>query len=73
MKALYVKWIDAKTWTNDWLEDLEIFKLPVCESRGVIIKEDDEAIFLAQTVSEGDYRNIIGILKASIKAEVEIP
>ena len=74
-RALYIKWVDAKTWSNDWLDshDISSFELPMCESRGVLIKEDKDSIFLAQTTSEDENRNIIGIHKGCIKKIKKIP
>jgi len=73
--ALYIKWVDAKTWSNDWVDadDLEGFELPMCESRGAVIKEDSSSIFLAQTTSDEENRNIIGIPKGCILKRKKIP
>jgi len=74
MRALYIKWIDAKTWSNAWLDndDVPNLKLPICESRGELIKEDSVSIFLAQSKSEDEYRNIIGIPKGCILKQRKI-
>jgi len=68
MTAFYIKWVDAQTWSNAWVDTADILglKLPVCESRGEVIKEDATAIYLAQTTSENELRNIIGIPKGFI-------
>jgi len=67
-KIVEVTWIDAKTWSNDWIDghDLSCLTLPVCTSWGMVIKEDKNSIFLSQTASEDDNRNIIGIHRGSI-------
>lgn len=74
MAALYIKWLDAKTWSNAWMDgdDISALKLPITESRGEVIKEDNTAIFLAQSKSEDEYRNIIGIPKGCILKQRKI-
>ena len=72
--VLWIQWIDAKTWCNDWLDhnDIAPFVLPTCESYGFVIKEDKDAIFLSQTLSEDENRNIIGIPKSCILKQKKI-
>ena len=73
MKALYIKWVDAKTWSNDWVEDLKDFKLPVCEVWGALVKETPTEIFLAQCTDGEEHRNIFGIPKGCILKQKKIP
>ncbi len=73
MKALWVQWVDAKTWSCEWIdgEDIKDFKLPVYESMGVVVKEDKDSIFIAQTTGD-EYRNILGIHKGCILKQRKI-
>lgn len=66
-KPVEIQWIDAKTWSNDWLEEQELasFTLPEYMSYGIVVKEDATSIFLAQTIGD-ESRNIIGIHKGCI-------
>ena len=75
MTALYIKWVDAQTWTNAWLDGNELSELalPIYEVRGTVVKETPEAIFLAQCTGESEHRNIFGIPKGSILKRKKIP
>jgi len=68
MTALYIEWIDAKRWGSAYHEGDEIreLKLPVMKSRGEVIMETNNEIFLAQVSGDGEYHNIVGIPKGSI-------
>ena len=68
-----IKWVDAKMWGAGWLnlEDLSQFKLPICISRGKLVKKDNEMLLLNQNeTDDGAIGNLIGIPKGCIK-EIE--
>jgi hypothetical protein len=66
-KLVKIVWKDAKTWSNDWMdeEDRSILVLPEYTTYGIVIKEDVDSLFVAQTVGD-ECRNIIGIHRGSI-------
>ena len=73
-KVLKVTWIDARTWANCWVVEDEIdeFYLREIVSRGSVIKETQQAIYLMQSESEDEYSNLIGIPKGCITDIKEI-
>ena len=68
MKAEYqrknwavVEWVDSSN-AGGWRDEGESFEPVMCRSIGVILKETDEYITLAQTVGDdGKYANIVTI------------
>jgi len=75
MTALYIEWIDAKTWGSAYYgsEEIKELKLPIMRSRGEVVIETPIALFLAQTIGDGEWHNIIGIPKGSILKRKRIP
>ena len=73
-KLVKVLWHDAQTWVNAWLDsgDVAALELPECISYGVVIRDDAKAIYVSQTISGQEHRNLIGIPKASISYIEEI-
>lgn len=73
-KVLKVTWIDARTWANAWIieDEIDKFYLRQVVSRGCVIKETQEAIYLMQSESEDEYSNLIGIPKGCISDIREI-
>ena len=67
LKRVEITWIDAKSWSNAWIdtEELNELVLPEYVSCGYVVKETEFSIFLAQTKGD-EYRNIIGINKGCI-------
>ena len=54
-------------------KDINGLSLNSIVSRGEVIKETPKDIFLAQSVSANEYRNIIGIPKGCILKQRKIP
>jgi len=75
MTALYIEWVDAKTWGSAYYgsEEIKELKLPIMRSRGEVVIESPIALFLAQTSGDGECHNIIGIPKGSILKQRKIP
>ena len=75
MIALRIDWIDSVTWSNLWMDDKELAELELrpIVSRGELVKETPVAIFLAQSITDNEHRNIIGIPKGCILKQRKIP
>jgi len=71
-KLVKIVWKDAKTWANAWMDDEEIGELVLPEyvTYGIVIKENDKSIFVAQSIGD-ECRNIMGILKGCI-SDIEV-
>ena len=75
MTALYIEWVDAKTWGSAYYgsEEIKELKLPIMKSRGEVVIETNTELFITQTTGDGEYHNIIGIPKGSILKRKKIP
>ena len=75
MTAFRVEWLDAITWSNLWMDDKELAELTLHSimTRGELIKETPTTIFLAQSITNNEYRNITGIPKGCILKQKKIP
>ena len=75
MTALYIEWVDAKTWGSAYYgsEEIKELKLPIMKSRGEVVIETNTELFITQTTGDGEYHNIIGIPKGSILKQRKIP
>ena len=69
-KELRITWVDAKMWGNAWMDNDEVsdMRLPVCRSRGLVVKDTEEMILLAQNDSKDGipYSNLTAIPKGCI-------
>lgn len=68
MRKVTVKWVDSKSYGNEWLDKEDIDKLDVvhCESVGFIVKEDKDKILLAQSYGGEFYHGLMAIPKGCI-------
>ena len=75
MEAYRVDWLDSSSWGDKWedYEELDIKKLSPITTRGTVVKETSDTIFLAQSTSHDQCHNIIGIPKGCILKQRKIP
>jgi len=75
MTALRIEWLDSSGWGDVWkdYEELKDLKLSPITTRGAVVKETPDTIFLAQSVSHDQCHNIIGIPKGCILKQRKIP
>jgi len=69
-----VEWLDAKMWGSAWADksDMEEVELPLCTSRGKVLKIDENMVLLLQSETNGDVGNLIGIPQGCIKKVEEL-
>ena len=70
MKVLKIKWVDAcGDYAEMTKEELMKYQMPVIESVGFLIFEDEQTIKLASFIAKDFVRNWIVIPKAMIKVK----
>ena len=79
--VLRIEWLDSQSWGNAWLQhkDLQHFRLRVITTRGEVVKETPDTIFIAQStddnpiIDDKDTHNIMAIPKGCILKQRKIP
>jgi len=70
LKKVEVTWLDATSFSNEWLDIEEIKKLDPDEytTVAILIDQTDDTVILAQSHGKGRFYNIFEIPKGSVKS-----
>lgn len=72
-KLVCVHWIDAES-SSGWVDNKEIEEAmcPIVETVGWVVRDDDEVMAIAQTISGGDRCAVMYIPRMMVREVVEL-